>query len=199
MYELLILAHLLYQPAHGYLIAKIINDMIGPYAKFSNGRLYPLLARLEENGLLVAEEQENEHGNRPYRSYRITDKGRERFRLLMLDTTSNPGEYQKVFQQKMPFLSFLAPSERLYLIDHYLNYCQAHILHLQNEREDLHQHSSGDASYGWSQSLRDDIFEGVDHLIAHWQLEYTWAQHLRERELARTQDATNLPEQTTRS
>jgi DNA-binding PadR family transcriptional regulator len=41
MYELIILSLLMRSPAHGYLIAKIINDMFGPYTKISNGRLYP--------------------------------------------------------------------------------------------------------------------------------------------------------------
>ena len=48
MYELIILALLRYHHFHGYLIAKIINDIVGPYAKISNGRLYPLLAKLEK-------------------------------------------------------------------------------------------------------------------------------------------------------
>jgi hypothetical protein len=39
MYELVILAQLMAYPAHGYLIAKIINDN----ARLSSGRLYPLL------------------------------------------------------------------------------------------------------------------------------------------------------------
>ena len=52
MYELIILSLLMRWNAHGYLIASIINDMIGPYAKVSNGRLYPLLAKLEEQGLI---------------------------------------------------------------------------------------------------------------------------------------------------
>ena len=50
MYELMILSILIRQQAHGYLIASIINDIIGPYARLSNGRLYPLLAKLEEAG-----------------------------------------------------------------------------------------------------------------------------------------------------
>ncbi len=52
MYELIILSQLMVQPAHGYMIAKIINDMIGPYARISNGRLYPLLSKLEKSGLI---------------------------------------------------------------------------------------------------------------------------------------------------
>ena len=54
MYELIILSILIREKAHGYLIASIINDIIGPYARISNGRLYPLLARLEELGMIVA-------------------------------------------------------------------------------------------------------------------------------------------------
>ena len=46
MYEFLILSHLMKNSAHGYLIARIIDDIIGPYARVSNGRLYPLLAKM---------------------------------------------------------------------------------------------------------------------------------------------------------
>ena len=54
MYELMILSILMRGTAHGYLIASIINDIIGPYARLSNGRLYPLLSKLEDLGMIVA-------------------------------------------------------------------------------------------------------------------------------------------------
>src|SRR5690348_5750221 len=141
MYELIILSLLVRFPAHGYLIAHIINDIIGPYARMSNGRLYPLLAKLEEGGLIETYEEvdQERRGERTSRKYRITDEGRRRFHTLMMDTTSNPGEYQRIFLQKMTVLHLLKPSERLYLIDHYINYCQAHVLHLTSEREGLAQ------------------------------------------------------------
>lgn len=37
MYELIILSLLMREPSHGYLISKIINDIIGPIAKVSHG------------------------------------------------------------------------------------------------------------------------------------------------------------------
>ena len=49
MYELIILSLLMRFPLHGYLIAQIANDTIGPWAKISNGTLYPLLTRLEQS------------------------------------------------------------------------------------------------------------------------------------------------------
>lgn len=184
MYELLILSLLVRFPAHGYLIAKIINDIIGPYAKISNGRLYPLLAKLEESGLIEtsAEEEQEQHGERNSRRYRITEAGRERFHALMLDTTSNPGEYQRLFTYKVPVLYLLQPFERLYLIDHYLNYCQAHVLHLANEADDLATHGH---TYHY-QGLEDSLSATIDvlhHIEELWVREVEWTLQLRQQEL----------------
>jgi DNA-binding PadR family transcriptional regulator len=46
MYELIILALLMRFPLNRYQLAKIVNEKLGPYAKLSNGTLYPLLAKL---------------------------------------------------------------------------------------------------------------------------------------------------------
>src|SRR5947209_4362513 len=105
--------------AHGYLIASIINDIIGPYARVSNGRLYPLLAKMEQAGLIAVRTEGGRDKSGPYaappggrdksgpyaappgdrqlRVYEITEAGRKRFRALMMDTSLNPGEYQKLF------------------------------------------------------------------------------------------------------
>ena len=185
MYELIILSLLMRWPAHGYLIAKIINDMIGPYARISNGRLYPLLAKLEEQGLIEAyvETGKVSKGDRQHRGYKITEEGRERFHELMMDTNSNPGEYQRIFLQKASVLEFLKPAERIYLIDHYINYCQAHVLHLKTEEEDLVRNQAGKA-YMTGSHLEASL-DSVRHLADQWRLEVEWAISLREKELAR--------------
>src|SRR5260370_11196196 len=130
--------------AHGYLIASIINDIIGPYARVSNGRLYPLLAKLEQAGLIAVrtEPASATPGDRQLHVYEITEAGRKRFRALILDTTLNPGEYQKLFSLKVCDFAFLEPIERLRLIDHYMHYCQAHIIHLTMQMEEVLQESS---------------------------------------------------------
>jgi DNA-binding PadR family transcriptional regulator len=179
MYELIILSFLIRYPMHGYLIARIINDMIGPYARFSNGRLYPLLAKLEEEGLIVAyiETTDTHKGERQLRSYQITEEGRKRFHDLMMDTTSNPGDYQRLFLHKVTFLEFLKPTERLYLIDHYVNFCQAHVLHLTAEEEDLARTNH------LSPSQLDATLNVMQHMIDQWQLELDWAKCLHEKDL----------------
>jgi DNA-binding PadR family transcriptional regulator len=180
MYELIILSFLIRSPMHGYLIARIINDMIGPYARFSNGRLYPLLAKLEEEGLIVAYTQpmDTHKGERQLRCYQITEEGRKRFHDLMMDTTSNPGDYQRLFLHKVPFLEFLKPAERMYVIDHYVNFCQAHILHLTAEKEDLAQRNH------ISLSQLNVTLNVMQHMIDQWKLELDWANCLLEENLA---------------
>jgi len=184
MYELIILSLLMREPIHGYLISKIINDIIGPIAKVSHGWLYPRLSKLEEEGLIVAslEGDEEKKGERKLRTYHITEDGRKRFHELMMDTTSNPGEYSKFFWQKVSFLAYLHPAERLHLIDHYINYCQTHILHLKDQAKNLVE---GKVQY---HTMDISQLEATLHVLrrstSHWQVDLDYANSLREKEMA---------------
>jgi DNA-binding PadR family transcriptional regulator len=198
MYEFIILSQLMHGPAHGYLIAKIINDMIGPYARISYGRLYPLLAKLEQNGLITAEKaaKSGQQGDRQLRIYTITDAGRMRFKVLMSNTGSSPGEYQKLFAYKVTAFAFITPAERLRLIDHYINYCQTHVFHSQTEAEDQVRQvgmvedlarEAPELAYAIPQVgsyTIESIVNVIQHSIDQWQLELEWARSLREREVA---------------
>lgn len=184
MYELIILGFMTRMPFHGYLMTKIINDMIGPFAKFSNGRLYPLLTKLEASGFIVAITSEAQpHHDRRQRTFALTDAGRARFHEVMMDTTSNPGDYRTIFWFKVLFLSDLRPDERLFLIDHYLNYCQAHVFHLAHEQDTLMRDN---ARQHW---LTDEQLEHTSAVFqdfrAAWQLEIEAAQRLRGSEVER--------------
>ncbi len=185
MYELIILSLLMSGPLHGYLIAKITNDIIGPWAKVSNGTLYPLLTKLEKSGYIaiVHEESEQRQGERIARTFEITEDGRKRFHHLMMDTSSNPGEYQKFFQLKVAYLFLLQPVERLHLLDHYMNYCQTHILYSRSEAKDFVEETAG-RDYMPPARLEGTV-EVFNHIIDHWQSELKWVQYLREKEVAR--------------
>ena len=184
MYELIILSLLMREPLHGYLISKIINDIIGPIAKVSHGWLYPRLAKLEEEGLIVNSVvgDEGKKGERQLRTYHITEDGRKRFHELMMDTTSNPGEYSKFFWQKVSFLAYLHPAERLHLIDHYINYCQTHILHLKAQAKNL---VDGEVQY---HAMDITQLEATLHILRrstnHWQVDLEYTNSLREKEMA---------------
>ena len=202
MYEFLILSQLMKSSAHGYLIASIINDIIGPYARVSHGRLYPLLAKMEQAGLIAVrtEPASAPPGDRQLRVYEITEAGRKRFRALILDTTLNPGEYQKLFSLKVGDFAFLTPVERLRLIDHYMHYCQAHIIHLTMQMEEVLQESSAWWPEMDAASKREHIERVIrimQHYLDQWQLEYDWARGLREKEMdqAHPQDPAQVQNQ----
>ncbi|HVB74752.1 MAG TPA: PadR family transcriptional regulator [Ktedonobacteraceae bacterium] len=193
MYEFIVLAVLMQGPGHGYLVAKIINDIIGPYASVSSGRLYPLLAKLELRGLIttVDEPVSRQQGNRQLHIYKITDAGRLRFRALMEDISSNPGEYRELFRLKVGWFSYIPLLERLRLIDHYINYCQTHVFHLQTEMEDMQRSApfymqKDDHDYMQMDAYSvENIINVMQHMIEQWQHELDWVRSLQKRELER--------------
>ncbi|HEY7357495.1 MAG TPA: PadR family transcriptional regulator, partial [Ktedonobacterales bacterium] len=97
LYELFVLGELMVQPMYGYWLHEVVNRVLGPFHQLSWGTLYPLIRRLEQEGLATSETEQKRglfhHGTRTQaqarRVYRITEAGRERFFELMLA----PGEY----------------------------------------------------------------------------------------------------------
>jgi DNA-binding PadR family transcriptional regulator len=189
MYELLVLALLMHGPWHGYLITKIANEMIGPWAKISPGTLYPLLTRLEQSGLIEAlPSQEASHSQRQAHRYAITPAGRRRFHTLMMDTSSNLGDYPRSFHLKAVHFRFLSPRERLYLADHYINYCERTILHMQSEAQDMRRMQSEaqqtQQGAGDHADFTDAVVDILQHLAKQEQGELAWARQIRERAVA---------------
>lgn len=191
MYELMILSLLMRGPAHGYNIAKIMNDMIGPVMKVSHGSLYPRLRKLQEDGLISTSEQAEEPvaqgkpqaSARQVRIYTITAEGRRHFHSLMMDMTTNIGEYSRLFWQKASYLDCLHPAEQLELIDHYLNYCQTHQLHLKAVTKNVVESK---AHYHDMNLLQLELtLHALRRAASHWQVEIEYASSLREKVMAK--------------
>jgi len=170
---------------HGYLIVKVTNDQIGPWAKMSSGTLYTILSRLEQTGLIAVIPQEkagnSSRGDRHSRTFMITDEGRKRFHQLMMDTSSNLGDYQKFLYCKMGYFDLLRPKERLLLMNHYANYCQTTVLHLQTEMESL-VHELADHP---NPAFLENVLRLMKHIEQNWQAEFEWIRGIREQEIAR--------------
>ena len=181
MYELIVLSLLMRFPLHGYLIAQIANDTIGPWAKISNGTLYPLLARLERQGFItrINEEQHKQHAEteQPARTFLITDEGRKRFHQVMMDTSSNIGDYQRLFHLKVPYLDLLTLRECQHLLNHYINYCQACLLHIKTHAENLEHELVGDK--GTYPLFKELALQSMQERARLWQTEVEWTEHLR--------------------
>lgn len=77
--DLMILKTLSWAPAHGYGIARWIEDCTDDTLQVEEGSLYPALHRLEERGLIAAEWGVTEH-NRRAKFYRLTVAGKKQLR-----------------------------------------------------------------------------------------------------------------------
>ena len=76
---ILILKSLLLGPAHGYAVARWIEQLTGEVLSVGEGSLYPALRRLEDRGLVTSEWGLSEN-NRRARYYQITADGRKHLR-----------------------------------------------------------------------------------------------------------------------
>jgi DNA-binding PadR family transcriptional regulator len=182
MYELIILSLLARGTTHGYVIAGVINDVIGPFARASNGRIYPLLTKLEEDGLVTVHQEVTSDGGRTARAFGITPAGRVRFRQLMTDTSSGPREYRDLFAFKVTAFDQLANDDRRRIVEHYADFAAAHIRHLETQATDIESASN----YGHTPEHRARFANVFRHLVATWRREAEWAAELlREEDSAR--------------
>ena len=78
--DLLILKTLTWGPAHGYAIARWIQQLTGEVLTVGEGSLYPSLHRLEERGWIDSEWRLSEN-NRRAKFYTLTSIGRKQLRL----------------------------------------------------------------------------------------------------------------------
>ena len=173
MYEFIILGRLAHMPMHGYMIAKVIGNMLGPFRSVQWGALYPVLSKLEREGLICAEEQEGCGDGRPRKVYAITDAGRERLHDLLLETDRHLADYSTVFAMKVSLFFLLSREERVRLCRHYAVHCQQHIDHLERRRREL---CADDHPLPAEQ--KTGIFAVMNHHIDNWHQERTWAEEL---------------------
>ena len=87
----LVLAILAEGESYGYAIIKRVSQLSGGHLLWTDGMLYPVLPRLERNGLVAATWGSAENGRRR-RYYRLTPEGRrqlvaERKRWQVVDDT----------------------------------------------------------------------------------------------------------------
>ena len=100
----LVLAILSEGESYGYAIIKRVDELSGGQLQWTDGMLYPVLHRLERNGLVEASWGRSEAGRRR-KYYRLTDQGSEE-----LDNQKRQWQVVNETLRSTPFMSFqLAP------------------------------------------------------------------------------------------
>lgn len=74
--EMLVLKMLVTEAKYGYQIIQEIKEKSEEIFSLKDGTLYPVLYRLEDEGLVISEWSEAEGKQVPRKYYRITEKGR---------------------------------------------------------------------------------------------------------------------------
>jgi DNA-binding PadR family transcriptional regulator len=129
VYELFVLGELIGGPHHGYLLHEIIGKILGPFRKASWGALYPLIHRLEEDGLIVPDartKRSDVEGKRSQRQlYRITKVGRDRFQELMLESLPYEAYDTDLFIGKLGYFDHITTKQQKAILQHHHGYLQA--------------------------------------------------------------------------
>lgn len=137
MLELAALGLLQDEPLHGYRLKKQLETFMGGCVSANYGAIYPLLKRLQRQGLIdvMLEEAGSQGGNR--RIYCITPAGQDRWQQEMI---AHPHESwvnsRARFMIKFLFFSHLQPDQRLSLMTHRLAVCQQRLEKVQPDLAD---------------------------------------------------------------
>lgn len=122
MYELFILGELMNQPLHGYRLQSILSNVVGPIRQISWGVLYPLIRKLENEGLIEKATEETGGAGRPRKVYRITDAGRDRFHWLMTEPAEYTTDFENLFDIKLSNFHYMETEEQVHIMKQYEDY-----------------------------------------------------------------------------
>jgi hypothetical protein len=76
-------------------------------------------------------------------------------------------------------MEFLQPAEPIFLLDHHINFYQAHVLYLTARAEEI-QRRKVQGTIGMSPRRLKVALNLLQHVANQWQLELEWANQLRE-------------------
>ena len=99
-----VLGFLMDQPMHGYALKRALSPALPPEQRMNDGILYPLLKRLESEGL-VRKRVEAGHGARTRHVFHVTPRGRRAFAEWLAGGQDESDEVAYDFLVGHPFLA----------------------------------------------------------------------------------------------
>ena len=179
IYELFVLGELMVQPMYGYWLHEVVNKVLGPFHQLSWGTLYPLIRRLEQEGLATSETV-HKHGHfsqearaqaQARRVYRITEAGQERFFALMLTPGEYTNTYPDLFAIKLTRFGFLTPEQRLLVLRDYRGYLTHLRAYWDGGQREFTDHTKGAAV---DEREFPFIMQLLDHHVHTLNAEISW-------------------------
>jgi DNA-binding PadR family transcriptional regulator len=124
MFELFILGELSDSPSHGYLLHRILSNVLGPLRPVSWGTLYGVLRQLEDDGAIIEVQATSPSEGRPRKVYGITDSGRERFLRLMARPLEHDASIEDTFRIKVSKFHLIDRDQRRAILTQYQNFLE---------------------------------------------------------------------------
>ncbi|MBD2327001.1 PadR family transcriptional regulator [Alkalinema sp. FACHB-956] len=126
MLELATLGLLTHKPLHGYRLKQQLEQFMSGWISVNYGSIYPLLRRLERDGLVQTLPAPKPPAPEPRRKvYAITPKGQQYWREQILDHPYESWVNGRTrFMVKFFFFEQIAPIERVQLLEHRLAACR---------------------------------------------------------------------------
>jgi DNA-binding PadR family transcriptional regulator len=157
--EIIILATLMNRARHGYEIKKVAESIFGDNNTINNNTLYTNLHRFEEMDAVKSDVQ-HIAGKPDRHVYNITEKGKEIFREMILDFSSDVANTDEEFYARVAFFKTIEPEESLKIIR-----VRESVLLDRLDRYEHICHSSGHTAEGYkgkvllflTKQIRDEI------------------------------------------
>lgn len=147
MIKTLILYYLSIKPTHGYEIQKYIQiNKMDEWTKIQSGSIYYALAKLEKDGLIQLQKEEN-IGAKVRKIYYITDKGREALKELLVEEFSRP--IYNIGADKFVTYPFINGIERGVLLET----VKEHVLELKQKKRETMK---------WQELKVSDVSLGIE-------------------------------------
>ena len=171
MYELFILGKLMHRPMHGYLLQSIMNSALGPFRRVSWGTLYPLLRKLEQDGL-ISVQAGKANDRRGTKNYRTTPRGRVRLFEIMRAVGDRDGDYRDLFRVKLSNFGLIGDEERRSILADYGAFLAAIVAH-----SDAMSREVANAS-GLAVGERPYVLKAIDHQRYLAACEISWLEQV---------------------
>jgi DNA-binding PadR family transcriptional regulator len=114
--ELAVLGLLKERPMHGYQLSRELSESLGGLWRVSYGSLYPTLRRLERDGAIESQ-ADDERGARRKKVYRITAAGEDLFLELLQESPVDTQAEDARFRMRLAFFRYLPPETRIRLLE----------------------------------------------------------------------------------
>ena len=167
--DILLLAILSGEPAHGYEIRRKVERILSGAVSLNPNVLYPALHRFEAMGAL-AKTVQPQQGRPPRHVYRLTGQGQEVLNDLLVDFGPAEAASEAEFKTRVAHFHLIEPADRLAILE-----ARAAALDATLERQ--HGFAAAEVPGTWAGTV-------LAQTIQQNELERSWVRELRQRILA---------------